>query len=121
MNKAQINDWIKNFVNEWKNHNVAAILDMFGEVEFYYEGPFSEPVSSREDVEKLWVDTEYQDIHALSVDLISFDSSVAAMHWYLKYKDTRDSVVYEMDGVYQVAFNENNMCNYFKQWWVINE
>jgi hypothetical protein len=121
MSREHINEWIGDFVLLWKNHNIEAILDLFDEIEQYYEGPFSEAVSSREDIKKLWVDIVYQDVEDLEVDLIALDTSITVMHWYLKYKDTRDSVLYEMDGIYQVAFNELGKCKYFKQWWVINE
>lgn len=121
MKKEQLSIWTERFVSLWKNHDVESILDMFDETEQYYEGPFSEAVSSREDIKKLWVDIVYQDIIDLSVDVIAMEGSVVVMHWYLKYKDTREFSVYEMDGTYQVAFNDKGKCSYFKQWWVVNE
>ena len=121
MNHQIVNNWIKSFVTAWKNHSNAEILKMFDEVENYYEGPFSPSVSSREDIEKLWADVEFQNIEALEVNLIALDGDHSAMHWYLKYTDVRDRTCYEMDGTYEVHFNQNGKCKYFKQWWVMAE
>ncbi|MCD8013658.1 MAG: hypothetical protein LUG99_10860 [Lachnospiraceae bacterium] len=121
MNRENVNNWINGFVNAWKEHDVDAVLDIFDCVEEYYEGPFSEPVSTRKEVETLWIDIKYQDISNLVVDLIALEKDTSAMHWYLKYRDIRDDVFYEMDGTYEVKFAENGKCRYFKQWWVINE
>ena len=121
MNREYVNKWINDFVNAWKQHDIDAVLDMFDGVQNYYEGPFSDPVSTRKDVELLWIDIKYQEISSLEVDLIAIEEGTCAMHWYLKYRDVRDGIIYEMDGTYEVRFDNNGRCIYFKQWWVINE
>ena len=111
--------WMNALKNEWKSHNLEGVINLFSNVEEYFEGPFSTPVSSQEDVMKLWVDTDYQDIDVLDINLIAFEEGRCAMQWHLKYKDKRDSIVYEMDGTYEVHFNDEGQCKYFKQWWVM--
>lgn len=119
MDILQVNKWIEDFKNLWINHKIAEVVEMFNEVEEYFEGPFSAPVSSKDDVTSLWLDIEFQDIEKLDIDVIAIDGNKCVLHWYFKYKDTRNSEIYEMDGVYEIHFNNNCKCQYFKQWWVM--
>lgn len=113
-------EWSKRLRDEWINHNLNGILNLFEKVAEYYEGPFSSPVSSKDDINALWEETKFQNIENLEIDLIAFEKGKSAMHWYLKYIDTRDGNTYEMDGTYEVHFNEDGLCIYFKQWWVMS-
>jgi hypothetical protein len=35
-----INTWLKNFKENWQNHNINNVLDLFDENVTYYETPF---------------------------------------------------------------------------------
>lgn len=119
MSRKDAVNWINVFVTAWKEHDNETILDLFANVKEYYEGPFSKAVSTREEIGMLWDEIKYQDISALDVDLIAIEDGVCAMHWYFDYQDTRDNNRYEMDGTYEIHFNEIGQCIYFKQWWVM--
>jgi hypothetical protein len=111
--------WMGKLETEWKNHNLDGILTLFKKTVEYYEGPFSSPVSSLDDISDLWQETKYQNIEQLNIDMIAFEQGKCAMHWYLKYMDNRDGNIYEMDGTYEVRFNAEGDCVFFKQWWVM--
>lgn len=119
MNKQMAVNWMNRLKTEWIKHNINGVLDLFSSVEEYYEGPFSPPVNSREDVYKLWEETTYQDIEVLTIDLIAYEEGKCAMRWHLKYTDERDKNTLEMDGTYEVRFNDAGNCIYFVQWWVM--
>lgn len=116
-----LNEWIEVFVNAWVDMDIEAIKKLFSECEEYYESPFCEAVSGEDEIEALWLDIVHQKELSLVVDSLAQEGNKAALHWYLKYRDDRDNNVYEMDGTYQVAFNDNGKCCYFKQWWVMKE
>ncbi len=116
-----LNEWINNFVEAWLTGDINAIKALFSECEAYYESPFCEAVTGEKEIEGLWLDIVHQKDINLVVDTIAQDDKKAALHWYLKYRDDRDDNVYEMDGTYEIAFNENGKCCYFKQWWVMKE
>lgn len=116
-----LNNWINRFVKTWEKKDIETIKELFSRTDEYYETPFSVAVSTPEEIEKLWLDIIYQDEMILKVDIITEAGTNAALHWYLKYKDSRDMNTYEMDGVYQVVFDSEGYCRYFKQWWVMNE
>lgn len=116
-----LNEWINTFVDAWIGIDIQRIKELFSECEAYYESPFCKAVSGESEIEELWLDTVHQKNIELLVDVIAQQDSKATLHWYLKYKDDRDNNVYEMDGVYEVAFNANGKCCFFKQWWVMKE
>ena len=111
--------WMKDLKSAWEQHDISKILLLFEDTNEYFEGPFSKPVSTAEEIEGLWEEIEFQRIEKLDIDLIALEEGNSAMHWYLKYVDTRDEQLYEMDGAYEVHFNEKGKCTYFKQWWVM--
>ncbi len=117
--KEKVIEWMVKLKLDWESHNIDGVVCLFDKIDENFEGPFSAPVSSREDIKNLWEETKYQSIEKLDIDLISFEDGKCAMHWYLKYQDTRDDNVYEMDGTYEVHFNLAGECKYFKQWWVM--
>lgn len=119
MNKLYAICWMNDLKTHWENHNTNAILDLFKYVKEYFEGPFSNPVFCKEDIFDLWKEIDYQIIDNLDMDLFAYEEGNCAIHWYLKYKDNRDGNMYEMDGVYEVHFNEEGNCIFFKQWWVM--
>ena len=119
MEQSFIYNWIYHFTESWKNHDVEAILNLFDDIQEYYEGPFSDPVSSRDEIAKLWVETEFQNIKTLNVEPIALENGICAMHWFLDYEDSRDNNEYVMDGTYEVHFDSQGHCIFFKQWWVV--
>lgn len=119
MNKLSAMKWMNELKIHWENHNIDGVLELFKDVKAYYEGPFSKPVFSKKDINELWKEIDYQIIEALDMDLIAFEDGKCAIHWYLKYTDNRNDSIAEMDGVYEVHFDEKGSCVLFKQWWVM--
>lgn len=121
MNRQEVFNWIDLFISAWKEYDFIAIGDLFSDVEEYWESPFADPVSGKDNIKKLWDDIVFQKEIDLNISIIAIENNNASLHWYLKYKDSRDNAIYEMDGTYFLVFNDNKKCVYFKQWWVMNE
>lgn len=121
MDRQEVLNWIDLFVSAWKKCDFIAIGELFSDVEEYWESPFVDPVSGKDNIKKLWDDIVFQKEIDLNINIIAIESSNVSLHWYLKYKDSRDDTIYEMDGTYFLVFNDNKKCIYFKQWWVMNE
>lgn len=119
--KQYVSMWCENLVNSWLQVDFTSILNIFSEVELYYEDPFSEPGSTAKDIQGYWDEITFQKINNLQMEPIAIEGDVAIIRWYLDYEDTRTGEVFVMDGIYHVEFNKNQMCKKFTQWWVLKE
>lgn len=121
MNRQQVEIWIDTFKNAWVSKNIELILDIFSETEEYCESPFTEPFTKIWEIEKCWLEINYQNNMVLDINILAIESENVILHWYFSYQDSRDNTTYTMDGVYQLKFNSKSKCCYFKQWWVLKE
>ncbi len=121
MKNIFITEWINTFVNAWKEKKFDEIKKIFSHTVEYYEVPLGIATCGTENIIKLWEDIVYQEDIILEVNPIICEENIAVLHWYFKYKDSRDKKIYEMDGVYHLKFNDKHKCIYFKQWWVMSE
>lgn len=119
--KQDVSRWCENLTNSWLQVDYSSILNIFSEVQFYYEDPFSAPGTTAEDVKGYWEEIKFQKINELNMEPIAIEGDIAIIRWYLDYEDVRTSESYTMDGIYYVEFNENHMCKKFTQWWVLKE
>lgn len=121
MTKNNVIDWCNNLCESWRNVDFDRILDIFSDVESYYEDPFSKPGSTSDEIKAFWEEIKYQKIHELYLNPIAIDGNMVIIRWYLDYTDIRTGEKYVMDGIYHIEFNSNNKCTKFTQWWVMKE
>ena len=114
-------EWCNKLVDAWKQYNFDQILDIFSDVEYYYEDPFCPPATTQQGVKELWEDIVYQEIKELSIYPIAVDGNIVIVRWYLDYMDRRTEEHFIRDGIYHVEFNARKKCVKFIQWWVMKE
>lgn len=119
MNNVQVTKWIADIENAWKTKDFESISKIFSDTKEYWESPFLQPVSGENEIYKCWAEIVYQEKITLDIDILAIEKENAILHWFLEYTDARDAQVYVMDGIYQLKFNKNGKCIFFKQWWVI--
>lgn len=116
-----INNWIENFILAWKKRDIETIMNIFSSVEEYWETPFFKLSKGPENIKNAWEEIMYQDNIILNISVLISKENDYILQWYLKYIDSRDKQEYEMDGIYQLKFNDLKKCTFFKQWWVMNQ
>lgn len=121
MDKRIVTDWCNMLKDAWLSKDLEKITYIFAETSSYYEDPFSKPGITSGEIRSYWDEIIFQDISGLLIEPILIDESKAILHWYLDYRDTRESTQYVMDGIYAVEFDSVNRCISFRQWWVIKE
>lgn len=121
MTKFEAIEWCQKLTEGWKNIDFDLILNIFSDIEMYYEDPFTQPGTTKEDVKGFWEDIIYQDIKQLSIYPIAIEGNIVVARWYLDYIDTRTKENFIMDGIYQMEFNACKKCVKFIQWWVMKE
>ena len=117
----QVTNWCNQLREAWVTRDFRKVEKIFSKTTLYFEDPFTAPGTSSEEIRSYWEEIEFQEINELVIEPLVVADSRAALHWYLDYKDARDSSEFIMDGVYLVVFNDFAECISFRQWWVIKD
>jgi len=121
MEKKYITTWCNELKEAWLTRDFGKITQIFSKTTAYFEDPFSPPGSTTDEILAFWEEIVYQEISEISIEPLVIENSRVVMHWFLDYKDVRDSSVHIMDGIYLAEFNTLLECKSFRQWWVIKE
>ena len=68
------------------------------------------PYTTIEEIREEWQHVKNEDIQQIDFKILAIDEYVAIVEWILKQNDE------EYDGVYEIKYNENLECIYFKSW-----
>ncbi len=83
---------------------------MFKNATYYQETPFLELYTTFEQIANEWQHIKNQDIKNIEFKILAIDNNVAIVEWLFE----RDVTTF--DGIYEIKFNDNMECIYFKSW-----
>lgn len=110
MNRDFIEEWLNNLKTYWFNKDIESAVSLFNKATFYQETPFWEPYTNTEEIRKEWLHIKNENIQHIEFKILAIDNYVVIVEWLLKQNDK------EYDGIYEIKFNENLECVYFKSW-----
>lgn len=115
--KIKYENWIKEFMESWKELDYEHTLKTLDENVQYYENPIDEPCQSFEEVINLWnvVADNQKDID-YQFEIIAYDENVCIVNWQMTRTMVQNNVKQEIDGIFQISLNNEGKCTYFKQW-----
>ena len=107
--------WLYKLKMYWQEKNIDGACSLFTNTKFYQETPFMKPFLTMEEIKKEWQHVVKEEIHKIEIKILAIDGNTVLANWYLEQNDE----VY--DGIYQIEFNDENECIYFKSWEMIKE
>lgn len=110
MNKVYIEEWLNNLKNYWFNKEIEKAVTLFAKTEFYQETPFDVPYTTIEEINKEWEHVKVENIKKIDFKILAIDGYAVIVEWYLEQNEE----IY--DGIYEIKFNDNFECIYFKSW-----
>lgn len=110
MDRKYIEDWLDILKKFWLNKDSNKAASLFTNTSFYQETPFLKPYTKYEEIAKEWENIDNQDIKKLEFKILAIEDKTVIVNWIFQ----RD--VTEFDGIYEIKFNDNNECIYFKSW-----
>lgn len=110
MNQEFINDWLNKLKKYWINKDTESAVSLFTKTTFYQETPFMKPYTTLEEINKEWQHIKNENIQNIDIKLLAVDGYTVIAEWLLKQNDQ------EFDGIYEIKFNNNLECVYFKSW-----
>lgn len=102
--------WLATMRAAWINADLEAIKVLFAKTTEYYETPFYKPAINTSEILELWIGVNKQIIKRLDFTILAIDGDTAIIHWIFEHEGA------SFDGIYQIKFNDNNDCIFFKAW-----
>jgi len=110
MNREFVENWLCNLKKAWINKDIETAASLFKKTTFYQETPFLEPYTKFEEIQKEWENIKGQDIKKIEFKILAIEDNTVIVNWIFEM-DTM-----EYDGIYEIKFNSNDECIYFKSW-----
>jgi len=106
-----INKWLEEFKENWQNHNISKILELFDKNVIYFETPFQK-LKDFNELSKAWESVENQKDIQLEFKIFSSCQNKHSVIWKLIYKN-QDDLEKTVAGTYLIELNDAGLCTYF--------
>lgn len=110
MNKDFVQDWLNKLKKYWLNKDIESAVSLFTKTTFYQETPFMKAYTTLEEINEEWQHITNENIKQIDFKILAIDNYTTIVEWYLE----QNFEIY--DGIYEIKFNDNLECIYFKSW-----
>lgn len=115
MNREFVEEWLNKLKEYWFNKDIENAVSLFKNTTFYQETPFMEPYTTIEEISREWQHVRDENIQKIDFKILAVEGCTAVINWILRQNDEN------YDGIYEVKFNDELECIYFKSWEMIEE
>ena len=115
MNRKFAEEWLNKLKEYWFNKDINKAVSLFTKTTFYQETPFMKPYTTIEEINQEWQHVKNENIKDIQLKVLAIDNNVLIAQWILKQNNQ------DFDGIYEIKFNDNLECVYFKSWEMIKE
>jgi len=113
MNRKFVEQWLNDLREYWLNKDIVNAVSLFNKTTFYQETPFMEPYTTIEEINQEWQHVKDENIQNIEIKILAIEGNTVIAEWILKQNDN------DYDGIYEIKFNDNCECIYFKSWEMI--
>lgn len=110
MDKEFAKTWLEKLKTFWFNKDIENAVSLFSNTKFYQETPFMAPYTTFDEIINEWQHIKNENIQKIDIKILAIDNYTLIAQWILKQNDK------DYDGIYEIKFNDNLECIYFKSW-----
>lgn len=110
MNKQFAEKWLNKLKDYWFSKDIENAVSLFRNTTYYQETPFMKPYTTLEEINQEWQHIKNENIQFIEIKPLAIYGDTIIAQWILKQNDM------SYDGIYEIKFNENLECIYFKSW-----
>ena len=110
MNRDFAEEWLYKLKEYWFNKDIESAVSLFTKTTFYQETPFMKPYTTLEEIRKEWQHIKNENIQNIEIKILAIDNLTLIAQWILRQNDK------DYDGIYEIKFNKDLECIYFKSW-----
>jgi hypothetical protein len=103
-------EWLNKLKEYWFKKDIENATNLFRNTSYYQETPFKEPYTTFEEIKEEWQHIKNQNIKNIEFKILAIDNNVLIAEWIFE-RDTK-----AFDGIYEIRFNDDLECIYFRSW-----
>jgi len=103
-------EWLNKLKEYWFRKDIEKATSLFVKTSFYQETPFDEVYTKFEEIVQEWQHIKSQDIKNIKFNILAIDRNILIVNWIFE----RDITIF--NGIYEIRFNDNLECVYFRSW-----
>ncbi len=107
-------EWLQKLKEYWYNKDIEKAVSLFEKTKYYQETPFMTPYTTIEEIREEWQHVQYENIQNIEFKILAIDNNKVIVNWFLKQNDMN------YDGIYEIEFDDDLNCIYFKSWEMTN-
>ena len=104
------NKWLSKLKEYWFNKDIDKAVSLFEKTTYYQETPFMKPYTTFDEINQEWQHVKDQDINKIEFKVLAIDNNTLIVNWLFENANEI------FDGIYEIKFNDNLECIYFKSW-----
>ena len=110
ISRVFVEEWLNRLKEYWFNKDVEKAVSLFEETTYYQETPFMKPYTTIEEIRQEWQHIKNENIQDIQFQILAIDNYIVIVEWLLKQNNQN------FDGIYEIKFNDDLECVYFKSW-----
>jgi len=116
VNAVAFKQWIDGYGAAWQAKDIDAFGDLFSNTARYYWTPFEKPKCGAEEIAGAFrAAVVTQENIQFEYSLLAWQDDTGFAHWVCRFNRAGSAV--EIDGILRGIFNENGLCEEFREWW----
>jgi len=114
--------WLETYGRASAENDPQVSANLFAENATYYETPFAEPMTGRDAIFQYWKKGA-QDLKdkESSFEILSVNGNTGIARWQSKFTVIESSKRLALDCLFVVEFEDDGLCQTFREWWHIRE
>lgn len=114
--------WMTAYGRASAENDPQASANLFAENARYHENPFDEPITGRTAIYEYWdKGTRNLKDKESTFEILSVQENRGIAHWQSKFTVTESGKRLALDCLFVVEFDDEGLCQSFREWWHIRE
>jgi len=112
----QLQNWLDQVHDIWVNKKPDLAPDLCADKFIWYETPFRQPYTTKEEIQKEWQGVlDLKDV-IVSFEILCVTEKFGIVKWSSEATQTSTGKIFIYQGIYQVYLNDKGECTEFREW-----
>ena len=111
-------DWLEKYKKAWESASPKDAAELFVEDAKYFETPFDEPSTGRENIIKYWNAVPEDQLNVkFGYEIIHVYNDIGYCKWNASFTRKASDTNVKLDGIFEVTFDASGRGRIFREWW----
>lgn len=122
MDTTHFKQWLNEYGQAWQDRSAEAVTRLFTPWALYYWTPFDQPKRGHEGIARAWQEaTSRQERVKFRYEILAITGNRGLARWWCNMVKTPDRKHVNLEGIFMVTLNPDNLCEEFREWWHSHE